>query len=69
METVGREKRPRQSFSKQFKAEAVDLVRQPGNTPVNVTRDLDLTDHGTSLGGPSRHRRGRARRADQRRTG
>ena len=44
METMGRTKRPRRSFSKQFKAEVVDLVRQSGNTPASVARDLDLTE-------------------------
>jgi transposase len=44
METMGRTKRPRRSFSKQFKAEVVDLVRQPGNNPASVARDLDLTE-------------------------
>jgi transposase len=40
----GKDEAPRRSFSKQFKAEAVDLVRQPGNTPASVARDLDLTE-------------------------
>ncbi len=44
METMGRTKPPRRSFSKQFKAEVVDLVRQSGNTPASVARDLDLTE-------------------------
>jgi transposase len=44
METMGRKKRPRRSFSKEFKAEVVDLVRQPGNTAASVARDLDLTE-------------------------
>lgn len=44
METMGREKRPRRSFSKEFKAEVVELVRQPGNTAASVARDLDLTE-------------------------
>ncbi len=44
METMGRTKRPRRSFSRQFKAEVVDLVRQPGNTPASVAHDLDLTE-------------------------
>jgi transposase len=44
METMGRKKRPRRSFSKEFKAEVVDLVRQAGNTAASVTRDLDLTE-------------------------
>jgi transposase len=36
--------RPRQSFSKEFKAEVVELVRQPGNTAGSVSRDLELTE-------------------------
>ena len=44
METMGRTKRPRRSFTKEFKAEVVDLVRQDGNTALSVARDLDLTE-------------------------
>jgi transposase len=44
METMGRIKRPRRSFTKEFKAEVVALVRQPGNTAASVARDLDLTE-------------------------
>ena len=45
METMERRKpRPRRSFSKEFKAEVVELVRQPGNTVGGVARDLDLTE-------------------------
>jgi transposase len=44
METMGRQQRPRRSFSKEFKAEVVELVRQPGNTAASVARDLDLTE-------------------------
>jgi transposase len=40
----GKEEALPSSFSKQFKAEVVDLVRQPGNTPASVARDLDLTE-------------------------
>ena len=43
METMGRAKRPRRSFTKAFKAEVVELVRQPGNSAASVARDLDLT--------------------------
>ena len=32
METMGRQQRRRRSFTKEFKAEVVDLVRQPGNS-------------------------------------
>ncbi|MGH3477558.1 MAG: transposase [Nocardioidaceae bacterium] len=41
---MGRTKRPRRSFTKEFKAEVVALVRQPGNTAASVARDLDLTE-------------------------
>jgi len=44
METMGRTKRPRRSFTKAFKAEVVALVRQPGNNAASVARDLDLTE-------------------------
>jgi transposase len=40
----GKDEAPLRSFSKQFKTEVVDLVRQPGNTPASVARDLDLTE-------------------------
>jgi len=44
METMGRTKRPRRSFTKEFKAEVVALVGQPGNSAASVARDLDLTE-------------------------
>jgi transposase len=45
METMARKKpRRRRSFTKEFKAEVVALVRQPGNTVASVARDLDLTE-------------------------
>ncbi len=44
METMGRQRRPRRSFSDEFKVEVVELVRQPGNTAGSVARDLDLTE-------------------------
>ena len=44
METMGRTKRPRRSFTKEFKAEVVELVRRPGNSVASVARDLDLTE-------------------------
>lgn len=44
METMGRTKRPRRSFTKEFKAEVVELVRQPPNSAASVARDLDLTE-------------------------
>lgn len=36
-------KRPRRSFSPEFKAEAVRLAGQPGKTIPMVARELDLT--------------------------
>ena len=45
METMGRKKaRRRRSFTKEFKAEVVALVGQPGNSVGSVARDLDLTE-------------------------
>ena len=47
METMAarrKEPRPRRSFSDEFKAEVVELVRQPGNTAGSVARDLNLTE-------------------------
>jgi transposase len=45
METMEQRKpRSRRSFSKEFKVEVVELVRQPGNTVGAVARDLDLTE-------------------------
>ena len=45
METMGRRKaRRRRSFTKEFKAEVVALVRQPGSSVSSVARDLDLTE-------------------------
>src|SRR5437868_15468235 len=44
METMGRSKRPRRSFTKEFKAEVLELVRRPGKSVASVARDLDLTE-------------------------
>ena len=45
MENMERKRpRSRRSFSKEFKAEVVELVRQPGKTAHGVARDLDLTE-------------------------
>jgi transposase len=45
METMARKQaRPRRSFTPEFKAEVVELVRQPGNTAGSVARDLNLTE-------------------------
>jgi transposase len=41
---TGKKPRPRRSFSKEFKAEVVELARQPGNTAGSVARDLELTE-------------------------
>jgi transposase len=43
VEMVVRPTRPRRSFTKEFKADVVQQVRQPGNTAASVARDLDLT--------------------------
>src|ERR1700748_565956 len=45
METMAKKQpRPRRSFTAEFKAEVVELVRQPGNTAGSVARDLNLTE-------------------------
>jgi transposase len=45
METMAKRKpRPRRSFTPEFKAEVVELVRQPGNTAGSVARELNLTE-------------------------
>lgn len=45
METMAKKKpRPRRSFTPEFKAEVVELVRQPGNTAGSVARELNLTE-------------------------
>ena len=44
METMGEERRPRRSFSDEFKAEVVELCRTSGKTIAAVCRDLDLTE-------------------------
>ena len=45
METMERRKpRPRRSFSREYKAEVVELVRTSGKTVAEVCRDLDLTE-------------------------
>ncbi len=44
METMTKEKRSRRSFSDEFKAEAVGLVRESGLSVAQVARDLDLTE-------------------------
>ena len=58
METMGSSEAPRRSFTKEFKAEVVELVRQPGNSAASVARDLDLTETAVrALGEAGRHRR------------
>jgi len=42
MENMGKQQRPRRSFSDEFKAEVVEPVRQPGNTVGSVSRELEL---------------------------
>ena len=37
-------KRRRRSFSPEFKAEVVELCRQPGRNPGSVAAELDLTE-------------------------
>jgi transposase len=45
METMAKKQlRPRRSFTPEFKAEVVELVRRPGNTAGSVARDLNLTE-------------------------
>jgi transposase len=44
METMERERRPRRSFSKEFKKDAVDLERSSHKTVAEVARDVDLTE-------------------------
>ena len=44
METMQEHKRPRRSFSPEFKAEVVELVRASGKSIPQVARDLDLTE-------------------------
>jgi transposase len=45
METMaGKKPRRRRSFTPEFKAEVVALVRQPGHTAGSVAREMGLTD-------------------------
>ena len=39
-----KKKRPRRKFTKEFKADAVELVRKSGKSIGEVARDLDLTE-------------------------
>ena len=40
----GKTRRPRRRFSPEFKAEAVKLVSEPGQSIAAVAKNLDLTD-------------------------
>ena len=42
MTEQARERRPRRSFSKEYKAEVVALVRTSGKTIAAIARDMDL---------------------------
>ena len=42
--TEKKERRPRRSFSQQFKEEVVELVRTSGKSVAAVARELDLTE-------------------------
>lgn len=44
METMQGQRRPRRSFSREFKTEVVELVRSSGKSIPEVARDLDLTE-------------------------
>ena len=44
MKVGGRQKRPRRSFTEEFKAGAVRLVLDEGKAIPQVARDLDLTE-------------------------
>jgi transposase len=46
METMAGTKKPRRrrSFTPEFKAEVVALVRQPGNSAGSIAREMGLTD-------------------------
>lgn len=44
METMAKEKRPRRSFSDEYKAEVVELCRTSGKSIAAVAHDLDLTE-------------------------
>jgi transposase len=44
METMEKERRPRRSFSDEFKKEVVDLCRMGDRSILQISRDLDLTE-------------------------
>ena len=69
METMEqRRKRPRRSFSDEYKAEVVELCRTSGRSISEVSHDLGLTvDRGAPVGRSGRRRRSPAARDDLRR--
>ena len=44
METMEEHRRPRRSFSDEFKAEVVELCQTSGKSIAQIARDLDLTE-------------------------
>ena len=44
METMEEQRRPRRSFSDEFKAEVIELCATSGKTIAQICRDLDLTE-------------------------
>jgi len=44
MESVGRKSRPRRSFTREFKAEIVELCQRGDRSVGQVARDFDLTE-------------------------
>jgi transposase len=44
METMEQQRRPRRSFSDEFKAEVIELCATSGKTIAQICRDLDLTE-------------------------
>ena len=44
MEEPRKKPRPRRSFSPEFKAQTVELIRTSGKSVAEVSRDLDLTE-------------------------
>ena len=44
MDQQGKKPRPRRSFSPEFKARTVELIRTTGKSVAQVCRDLDLTE-------------------------
>ena len=44
METMEQQRRPRRSFSDEFKVEVIELCATSGKTIAQICRDLDLTE-------------------------